>query len=86
MVEPTLKQQDVKLLLKASIDYNSYVLSIVAQVVDISGSKSGANPKLVFRELEKGRKQYLQAMDSIVEKYLDKPQPKIDPNLHSEYP
>jgi len=64
MVEPVLKQQDIKLMLKASIDYNSFVMGIVAQVVE-----NGAKPKRVFRELERANKQYRKVVESIMEKY-----------------
>lgn len=59
-----LKQKDINLLLKASVDFNSAMLALVAQV---TGNK--VKPNKVFSEIKKQAKLYEKNMEQIAKKY-----------------
>lgn len=64
MSDPILKQEDINLLLKASIDFNSGVLAIVAQVTG-----NPPRPRRVITELKRLEKHYRLQIDQIAQKY-----------------
>lgn len=81
MKETVLSDQDLKLILKASIDYNSLVLGVTAQALN-----NQYKPKKIFRELDKATKAYNNILKGIMSNYVETPEPYIDPKLHSTYP
>lgn len=70
--EDSIKDQDLVLILKAALEYNSAVVGICCQLLDLKSNGKYVQSDKVFKELIKVQDNYHTILKEIETKYISK--------------